>query len=203
MTTDAIGALSNYLVSLPTGPVNDTGYLEGLVANCWDELTGEDERGKGAGGMKAHKVSKRMECVRWEPPKLTFQIERHGGFVLGSSRAEIQRWTLDMAERTRRCEPGGHRQLVPLSARLKVEPLIQRVVGLIASGEQDAWLKWHENGSVTVLVGKIIPVDSAVKQTLVGRRRRFQKALIERLRAKGLYLVTSPYTFHRIGEKAP
>ena len=48
-----------------------------------------------------------------------------------------------------------------------------------------------------VLIGKIIPADSALKQTLAGRRKRFRKALVERLGAEGWGLSAYPYTFSR------
>ena len=60
--------------------------------------------------MAGHKLIGRMENVEWHPPILTFLIERHGGTVLGSARAELQRWTVDLDRRTATCERVGHRQ---------------------------------------------------------------------------------------------
>jgi hypothetical protein len=66
-----------------------------------------------------------------------------------------------------------------------------------ASKQEDDRLQWHEGGSVKVLVGKIIPESSAVKQTLAGRRKRFREKLVERLGAEGWSLAAYPYTFSR------
>jgi hypothetical protein len=38
----------------------------------------------------------RMENPRWEPPIFRFEIERHGAASLGSSRAEIQTWAVNL-----------------------------------------------------------------------------------------------------------
>ena len=57
--------------------------LERLLSEVWDDLGGSDC------GMAGHKLIGRMEHVEWNPPVLTFTIERHGGTVLGSTRAEL------------------------------------------------------------------------------------------------------------------
>jgi len=46
--------------------------------------------------MTADKLLGRMEEVLWSPPDLTFSIERHGAAALGSSRAELQEWMIDV-----------------------------------------------------------------------------------------------------------
>lgn len=50
--------------------------------------------------MEAHKLLSRMEQIVWEPPVLTFVIARHGGMVLGSTRAELQHWAVDLNKMT-------------------------------------------------------------------------------------------------------
>ena len=84
-----------------------------------------------------------------------------------------------------------------MQARLKVEPLVEEIARLIVAKHEDHRLQWHEDGSVKVLVGKIIQESSALKQTLAGRRKRFRKALLERLGAEGWGLSAHPYTFSR------
>ena len=42
----------------------------------------------------------RMEKVEWQPPYLTFSIERHGATVKGSTRAELQNWQVDTSHRS-------------------------------------------------------------------------------------------------------
>jgi hypothetical protein len=89
-----MNSLVTYLATIPPGPVPDLGDLERLLTDCWHEFTGDD------GGMAGQKLLGRMEEVVWEPPILTFKIERHGGTVLGSSRATPQEWRLDLDKKT-------------------------------------------------------------------------------------------------------
>ena len=119
------------------------------------------------------------------PPKLTFRIERHGGTVCGSSRAEMQYWVVDVDAATAMLEKSGRRQLRSMQPRLDVTPLAETVAELIVNGERHDWLKWHSPERVRVLVGKILPERSAVKQTLAGRRRRFWAALYEKVESMG------------------
>ena len=50
-------------------------------------------------------------------------------------------------------------------------------------------------GAVRVLIGEILPEHSAVKEMLAGRRRRFAKALVDRLGSDGWVRV--PRGVHR------
>jgi hypothetical protein len=183
--------LRAYLATMQPGKITDTTDLERLLAVCWGEFSGHH------GGMEGSRLLGRIEDVTWQPPVLTFSVERHGRTVAGSSKADLQGWTVNVEQNTVFCEPLGCRQVRPLKARLKVEPLAEEIVRLIVAKQQDDRLQWHEDDSVKVLVGKIIPADSAAKQTLAGRRKRFQKALLERLGAEGWGLSVYPYTFGR------
>src|SRR5215831_20472355 len=58
-----------------------------LLANCWHELEGAGET-----AMQARKLD-RAEDVSWNPPVLSFTIERHGATVLGSSNCTNGRLT--------------------------------------------------------------------------------------------------------------
>jgi hypothetical protein len=82
--------LMNYLKNLEPGPVEMTTHLERLLAEVWDDLGGDN------GGMAGIKLIRRMEQVEWHRPIPIFLIERHGGTVLGSTRAELQRWSVDL-----------------------------------------------------------------------------------------------------------
>ena len=53
----------------------------------------------------------------------------------GSSRAELQHWTVDLETKTATLEKFGHRQLSPMQPRLDVEPLI---VALMNNDLRDA-----------------------------------------------------------------
>ena len=105
--------------------------LERLLADCWQEFNGDD------GGMTGDKLLGRMEEVVWEPPILSFTIERHGGTVLGSSRAKLQEWMLDMASMTARCAQARFRQVETRQPRLNVVPLAEEVANAIFQRRED------------------------------------------------------------------
>jgi len=167
--------LRDYLSSIPAGEIVDVGHLDATLAQCWHEFHGAD-----AEGMAAYKLLGRMEQISWNPPELSFRIERHGGTVLGSTRAELLYWSVNLETRTATCATGGRRQLEPMQPGLNVKPIAEEIVALIDKRQHDGRLKWNADGSVQVVIGKIIPGGSAVKQTLEGRRRRFREE-VERL----------------------
>lgn len=170
--------LAAYLENLDRGSVEETTHLERLLAEIWDDLGGNDD-------MAGHKLIGRMEHVEWHPPVLTFVIERHGGTVLGSTRADIQRWTVDLDQQTATCEPSGHRQLSSMARRVDVDPIADEVAVKIGTGEADDRFRWLGDGRVRVEMGRIFPEGSGYKQTVQGRRRRFREALIDRLSTMG------------------
>jgi hypothetical protein len=172
--------LMDHLKSLDPGLVKVTTHLERSLAEVWDDLDGGNEA-----GMTGHKLVGQMEQVEWSPPKLIFVIERHGGTVLGSIRADLQRWTVDLEQRTATCERTGHRQLSPMAKRIDVEPIADEIAGMILSGEPDDRLVWLPDGRVRVEMGKIFPEGSGYKQTVQGRRTRLRRALIDRLSTRG------------------
>jgi hypothetical protein len=160
-----VDELREVLLAIPPGPVTDVDRLDVCLARAWDEFTGDD------GGMIGEKLIGRMESVHWDPPRLTFTIERHGGTVLGSTRATLQHWTVDVERKTVACALGGHRQLRPMAQRLNVDPIAEEIASQIVNRRQDERLKWYPDGRVRVLVGKTLPGGSAVEQTLAGRRK--------------------------------
>jgi len=78
--------------------VADIGSVTVLLAACWHEFGGGDSE-----RMHAGKVG-RMETVRWDPPVLSFRIERHGAMGAGSTRAGLQEWRVDLDRKTAQCK---------------------------------------------------------------------------------------------------
>ena len=150
-----------------------------LLKDCWDQLEGGD-----AEGMQSHKLN-RIEEVSWEPPRLSFIIERHGGTVLGSTRAELHRWTVDVEAKSARCMPESYRQLKPNAKRWDHVSAVQDIVNLIEEHQTDTRLKWNDDGSVRVIIGEILPDENGPKQTLAGRRKRFRTLLDQKLGEQG------------------
>jgi hypothetical protein len=171
--------LQKHLATIPPCSITDTDTLARLLADSWHEFSGDD------GGMKGHKLLGRMEDVVWNTPLLTFTIERHGGTVMGSTRASLQEWTVDMDKGTVACVEARQRQLRPNQPRLDVTSIAKEIVAQIANHQKDHRLKWYADGRVRVLVGKVLPEGSAVKITLAARRKRFRAAVTERLIGQG------------------
>jgi hypothetical protein len=171
--------LKDYLDGLEPGPVEDTTTLELLLADIRDDLGGDH------GGMAGQKLVGRMKQTEWNSPVLTFLIERHGGTVLGSTRAELQRWSVDLEHQTATCQRTGNRQLSPMAKRVDVGFIADEIADRIVVGEADDRLSWLGDGRVRVEVGRISVGGSGFKQTVQGRRKRLREALIDRLSTKG------------------
>jgi hypothetical protein len=174
-----LAALKNYLATVPPGPVTETATLEGLLAACWDEFTGDD------GGMAGYKLLKRMEDVTWTPPTLNFAIERHGGTVMGSTRAEVQHWEVDLAKKTAILAKTGHRQLRPMARRIYIKPLVDRILAALRGGSESDLVFRHDDGTTTLNTTLIFPGGSAVSMTLEGRRKKLREAVAAVLLKEG------------------
>ena len=164
--------LKNFLEAQPPGPVDID--VE-LLAACWETLSGSHLE-----GMTPEKLH-RIENPEWRPPLLCFDIERHGSTVLGSSRADLHHMAIDIDKKSVDTVKGAYRQLRPKADSLDVGPLCQEVADLIRNHRVNEKLKWHNDGSVFVKIGQVIPNTGGPKQTLEGRRGRFRKLLKENL----------------------
>jgi hypothetical protein len=195
-TASPLGRLRSRLESASRGLVSDPRPVVEMLARAWDDLDGS-----GCGGMASSKLA-RAEKLLWDPPLLSFVIERHGAMVAGgSSRAEMQRWVVDVEAGSVDVQTAGYRQARSMSPRLDVRPLAARAFEAANAGVDDDALKWWavDRSKVTILVGKLIP-DDGPKQTLIGRRRRLGDALHDQFTAAGWahVLGSSPHTFVRV-----
>jgi hypothetical protein len=195
MENTGLVELQKLMSAVPCGDIADTADIEKLLASCWEELDRDD------GGMEGYKLKGRMEDVKWNPPILSFVIERHGGTVNGSGYAELQSWTVDtearratLTDRPRNRWLGG-----PRNSPLKVGPIAAEIAELIKTKKQDSRLKWKSADEAKIIIGEVIP-DDCPNQTLVGRRMRFKKALQESLREHGWELFTGTNTAKRIAK---
>lgn len=154
--------------------------------------------------MAAHKLV-RMEDVRWTPPILSFTIERHGAAANGSTRAELQRWEVNLETLTAEARQIGWRQIARTAPRIKLDPIVEEVVELVTSGADDDGLKWYDDKSrVRILIGAFVP-DEGVQQTTASRRRRFHEKLVPQLNALGWQSAggTSRWEFRRLSDSRP
>ena len=128
--------------------------------------------------MNAAESNRGIGRVTWEPPILSFIIERHGGTVHRSSRAELHYWAVDAEARTANFGPGGFRQLKRSRLPLDVKPVATEIVELILSYSTHQRLQWNADGDVRIKVGRLIAAEESMAQaTLKGRRKRFATAM--------------------------
>ena len=176
---DHVQALSNWLNSQPVGSILDQYMLEHLLGEAWDELDGSQDY-----NTKYWKLYGRVEQQTWNSPILTFVLERHGATVMGSSRAYLHRWTVDLQKKSATCDPYfRRRQLYPMAKRFDAKKPAQEVAEAILGGADDARILWKEDKKlVEVLISRF--VGGSNSQTVSSRRQRFRSAL-EPLLASG------------------
>jgi hypothetical protein len=171
--------LKEFLANLTPGPVSDAGTLEALLAEAWPSLSGARR-----GGMEGYKIPGRAESLCWNPPCLTFTIERHGGTVMGSTRAELQDWLVDVTAGTAEIIATRRRQLRATASRMDVIGIAREMAEAILHERERPGLKRYADGRVRIEIGLVIP-DVGFKQTVSGRRKRFRKALESQLASHG------------------
>jgi hypothetical protein len=188
--TTQLSVLRRFCNTLLCGPVADVHSLELVLGPVWDTLPSDDP------SMTSNKLLNRMEKPIWNPPVLTFRIERHGAASLGSSRAEIQEWTVDLERMTTTVTMVGRRQVRPPLPKFDVKPVAAELCSAIIAGNQDDRLKWDGTSKVRVLIGKVLPERSAVKDTLADRRKRLRDELT-RLLEQARWKLVRPNVYER------
>jgi hypothetical protein len=184
--------LRRQLRELPPGPIDpDTASeLEDLLAQAWDELEGSD-----AGGMTPGKIRGRVEEPAWKPPVLSFVIERHGRTAMGSTRADLQLWLVDVEAGTARYAHAGYRQVLDRDRPVRVRPIVEEVVRAILAGQDHPAVRKLKGGRVEIMPGQIRQLSGWYRATEQGRRRRFAKEL-ERQLAEAGWCRVGPHNRH-------
>jgi hypothetical protein len=191
---EKLWALRRYLDAQEGSELADTQTLIALLVPVWDQL--EDAK---AYAMSADKLD-RLESPSWSPPLLTFTIERHGGTVQGSSRAEMQQWAIDLDTLTAEAASASYRQLTPARKRLDIASIASRIAAAIAEEADEPWLEWSRDRSeVRVLSSHFINPDSAPRETLDGRRKRLRSTLRDELEKIGWVPMSQPGRYRRAG----
>jgi hypothetical protein len=181
--------LTRLLSKRPAGPLEDTSTIEILLADDWHRLSGSDQA-----GMQGYKLKNRMKNATWAPPELAFEIERHGGTALGSVRAELHRWIINVNSGSAVMAPVGYRPVKPAAAPIVEDALTTTICRLIVDGKKSRPLQWFPDRRVRLKVGLVIP--DGVKQTVSSRRKRFRKRLETVLATNGWFPV-GQYTYKR------
>ena len=165
--------LRNHLNS--QGPDVEAQALK-LLARCWNQLEGND-----LNAMAGYKVL-RAKNLKWNDPRLEFDIERHGGAALGSTRTEMQHWILDLVARTAECTTSGHRQLSPMRPPMSKDDMRRIAADLankVATSANDPRLEWSaDRKRVRVRALAVNPAgDLLANQTKASRSRRLKEAI--------------------------
>ena len=189
---EQLSELKRLLRDVLPGPIQNADVVGHLIG-CWGILGGSTQE-----STTAEKLLGRIENLCWEPPCILFQIERHGGTVMGSSRAEIHDWAVNLDTEEAHCSTGRYRQLRLPDRALKVGPLVERVVEEIRLGKACLDLKWLATDTVRINIGHVIPATFA--KTTEGRRRRFKQKLEPRLAEQGWRKLagTGPNTYQKV-----
>jgi hypothetical protein len=179
LLNDRFGDIRYWLDSRLDGSIDSLRELEELLVRHWDSLDGGD-----ADGMSAQKLTGRIESASWHSPILRFQIERHGGTVMGSTRAEVHAWTVNLDTGIAAITDKGHRQIRPMESRWDAKSAAKEVGSAILNGDESYPLvRWLRSGRIRPRLQHIVP--SANIQTLEGRSRRFNRELEKVLEVKG------------------
>lgn len=181
-----IEVLLELLKTHPAGTIDsktDLGakVIDALV-NAWPNLPGSSDQSTSSDKLW------RAEDLRWSPPQITFCLERHGGTVNGSSRADLHYWVVDVKKGEARIARQTYRQLEQNDSRLDCSALARVVADAIGSGDRRTGLVWDDGAqsgeqSVTLKIAELIPTTNL--QTTTARRKRFRKALLPLMDERG------------------
>jgi hypothetical protein len=183
--------LLDELKHIPAGPIEAAACKKiiKLLQACWSELKGARDT-----SMTAWKLD-RAEGLSWDPPCLTFYLERHGSTVLGSTRAELHQWTVDLDRKTAQCVQGSYRQLMPTAPRLLVKRTAREVFDAVQQGPTSACelvknrtIVWTGDNQISIRHGAVIS-GRGYAQTVASRRRRFRDELERLMKGIGWELV--------------
>ena len=172
MSRSALEELRHHCQGL-SGIQVDSSHLISLLKQCWDEFSGDSSV------LTAFKLD-RAEHVKVNALELSFTLERHGGIKYGSTRAELQHWTVDLQEVTAHCEKTGFRQLKPRRASFDAGAAAREVASLIALRKPDARVQWKNDTTLIIKIGEIVS-ESLPKQTRAGQRKRFRAELTKEM----------------------
>lgn len=162
--------LRRFLSSISEGSLNadQVSHLIPLLRNVWGEINNNDTT-----GLDARRLD-RIVNVRWHSPNLTFEIERHGQTMLGSTMADVHTWEVNTEEAGANLVGSRVRRVMAQDEPFKPVLVVQELKDSIVKGRKDFRLEYKnaQKTLVKILVGKVVTASN--KQTLVGRRKRFR-----------------------------
>jgi hypothetical protein len=128
---DAIHALRQYLDRCGVGPVEEGNETSRFLGEAWEYLEGSDAQ------KTTHDKLWRAKKLQWNPPILSFDLERHGQTVKGSKLASVHTWTVDLDNRTARYAQSRTRQVRPSAPPLGMQSIGEELAQLIRGRRED------------------------------------------------------------------
>ena len=190
----AVKDLTQALRTMPTNCLFDDNQrvaIIDLLTSAWNSFDGGD-----ATAMADDKLW-RAEDMVWNPPVLSFKIERHGGTVNGSSRADVYEWGANLETLQADCEKVSYRQKRPNGKRLDTKKLAMEIAKQILGHQKTPYLEWLLPNRVRLRISQVITANN--KQTAGSRRARLRRDLSAQLEQHGWHLMlnTTPNTFEK------
>jgi len=177
----SIDQLREFVEGLQEGEITDprtNTEVRGFLYECWKSLHGSNVQ-----NTTPEKVC-RLESLNWNPPILSFILERHGGTVNGSTRGELHHWEVDLKNGCAHISKIGHRQLAPKapcwSAKSAAEEVSKKIIAL----EDDPRLVWN-NERTEVWIPLRTFIHGKFQRTIFSRRHRFLEHLRKFLMTAG------------------
>lgn len=169
--------LIQLLQSQSKGEVKQKEQVEKLLASCWDSFQDSNLE-----GMSGSKLIGRMEKVFWDPPCIKFEIERHGSMNLGSTRANMQKWEVNINQgEVELISSNEYREKIPRERPVYVKPIAEEIANAVIQRKNHPNLEWKSHNCVKVLIGHLLPQKGSFKTTVESRRKRFRQKLGEML----------------------
>jgi hypothetical protein len=164
--------------------------VQRCLIDAWPELEGSDEESTTKG-----KLSNRIEELSVNDCFLTFKLERHGGTVQGSTRADVHWWTVDLAKGEATITRKSPRQVRKASPPFPFKEVCQEVVEAVRAGVPHQSIDWKGADRFKLLMGNLVPCGG-IKQTTSGRRKKLREFIEAALGPLG-WIQEKPNFFHR------
>jgi len=192
MPSESLLKLQEAFQSIKDGPIDDPNF-ERLLIDAWDSIDGSSLT-----NLTAEKLG-RMEDLEKRDGAIYFKIERHGGTINGSTRAELHTWEVDVMNGKATIVHWGRRQLYETDKRLNTKPIAQELAKSIIEKQDHKWLQWNKDKtSCKILISAVIPATNI--QTTTYRRKKLRENLNKLLEPAGL-LVTQMNIIKPIGKE--
>ncbi len=181
--------LKKFLNEIKEGPLStqQEEQLIPLLSEIWAEINIDCTT-----NLQYSKLN-RIENAMWHPPKLRFDIERHGQTVRGSTRASFYAWEIDIEKAQAYIVGERYRQVAHSDRPFKSALIVQELRDIITSGCKDDRIEYKNvtKTLVKILVSKVLTASN--KQTLASRRKKFRTEMRKQMaeidwKEKRLYL---------------